>query len=73
MTLIPNWRAVMRHAWSVRLIVVAGILTGAEAILPLVPELLPVRSGYFAVLTFLVVMGALIARFVVQRKVTGDE
>lgn len=72
MRLIPNWRAVLRYGWSVRLIALAGILTGLEAILPLIPELLPVPQGWFASLTFLVVMGALVARFIAQQKVSGD-
>lgn len=31
MHLLPEWRAVLARAWSVRLILLAGLLTGAEA------------------------------------------
>ena len=68
---IPNWRRVLRYAWSVKLIILAGILTGLEAMLPLVADVFPPR--WFAALTFAVVMGALVARFTVQQKLSGDE
>lgn len=71
MRLIPNWRKVLRHAWSVRLIVLAGVLTGCEAILPVVPNLVQVQPGVFAALTFAVVMLALVSRFIAQQKISG--
>jgi putative flippase GtrA len=72
MRLIPNWLAVLRYGWSVRLIVLAGILTGLEAILPLVPELLPAwfPIEWMVAAQFLIVMGALVSRFIAQSKVT---
>jgi hypothetical protein len=71
--LIPEWRKVLRYGWSVRLIVIAGFLTGLEAILPLAPELLPIPIEWLAVSQFLIVMGALFARFIAQSKESGDE
>jgi uncharacterized protein (DUF58 family) len=73
--LIPDWRRVLRYGWSVRLIALAAVLTGLEAILPFAPQLLPAwfRVEWLAALQFLIVMSALIARFVAQRKVSGDE
>ena len=64
--LIPNWRKVARKAWSVRLMYLASILTGCEAVLPLVGGFVP--QGAFALLTFFVVMGALLSRFLVQKE-----
>ena len=72
MRLIPDWRLVLRYGWSVRLIVLAGVLTGLEAVLPLLPDFLPIPPRFFAVLTFVVVMGALVSRFVAQRKISGE-
>lgn len=66
MMLIPNWRKVAHKAWSVRLMYAASILTGCEAVLPLVGDAVP--QGLFALLTFVVVMGALLARFMVQKE-----
>ena len=64
--LIPNWRKVARKAWSVRLMYAASILTACEAVLPLVSDSVP--KGMFALLTFVVVMGALLSRFLVQKE-----
>ena len=73
MRLIPDWRKVLRHAWSVRLIVLAGVLTGAEAILPLFPGLFAVEPQTLALVTFVIVMAALVARFVAQQSISGDD
>lgn len=69
--LIPKWRLMLRYAWSVRLIFVAGLLAGAQAVLPFLTELIPPRI--LAVLTFVIVMGALVSQFIVQQKISGDE
>lgn len=68
--LIKNWRKVAKKAWSVRLMYVASILTGCEAVLPLVGNFVP--QGVFALTTFVVVMAALLARFLVQQELHDD-
>lgn len=69
--LARDWRAVLRHAWSVRLMLLAALLTALEAVLPFFSELIP--RWPFAILTFVVVAAALIARFVAQPKtLPGD-
>lgn len=68
--LIPNWRRFLRYAWSVRLIILAGVLAGLQAVLPLVADVIPPR--WLAPITFLVVMSALVAQFIVQQKLSGD-
>ena len=68
MKLIANWRAVLKHAASVRLLVIAAILSGIEAALPLLD--LPIRPGLLALLTFVVTVAAFVARFVVQKTLT---
>lgn len=72
MKVIPDWKLVLRHAWSVRLIVLAGVLTGAEAVLPLFPGLFALEPGSLALITFAIVMAALVARFVAQQSISGD-
>lgn len=67
---IRNWREVLRHAWSVRLIIVAALLSGVEAVLPFFSDVIP--RGPFAILTFIVVGAALVARFVAQPRTLGD-
>lgn len=66
--LIWNWRAVLKRAWSVRLMVLAALLSGLEAALPFL-DWLPVHKGVMAVLSIFVVGGALVARIVMQRGV----
>lgn len=65
MRLLPDWKRVFRKAWSVRLMAVASVLTGCEAVLPFVSDGIP--RGTFAVVTFFVVTLALLSRFVAQR------
>jgi hypothetical protein len=65
--IIHNWRDVLRSAWSVRLMAVAGILTGIEAALPLLDGYVDVPRRTFAAVTFAVVCGAFIARFFAQK------
>lgn len=70
---IADWRRVLKHAWSVRLMIVAALFSGAEAALPLLD--LPISPGLFAILTLLVTVAAFVARFVVQRSLapSNDE
>jgi len=70
MTPIADWRAVLRHAWSVRLIALSILLSGLEAAWPFLHGVLPVSDGVFGVLAFLTTIGALIGRFVAQRKLS---
>lgn len=71
MRLVENWRLLLRRAWSVRLMLLAGVLSGAEVVLPLVcADVLPV--GVFAVLSFLVTAGAMVARVVAQDGVHNE-
>ena len=68
---VANWRRVLRHAWSIRLIVLAGILSGLEIALPLIDGFLPIERGLFAALSFLATAGAFVARLIAQQSVSG--
>ncbi|GGE54331.1 hypothetical protein GCM10007276_34270 [Agaricicola taiwanensis] len=71
MPLIPNWQAVLRRAWSIRLIVVAALLSGLEVILPLLDiELSPPWA--LPLLFFLVTAGAFVARLLAQSSLSGE-
>lgn len=63
----PDWRNILRYAWSVWLIVAALVLSAAEILVPLI---LPgvVSPLVFAVLSALATVGALIARVLVQKR-----
>lgn len=70
MKLLPNWKKIVTKAWSIRLLAVAGLLSGCEAALPLFADTLP--RGTFAVLSFFAVGGAFVARLVAQKDVDDD-
>jgi hypothetical protein len=61
----PRWRAILKRAWSVRLLALAFVLTAAEVVLPLFADEMP--RGTFAVLTGLAVGGAFVARITAQK------
>jgi hypothetical protein len=66
MNLIDDWRRVVRTAWSIRLIALAGLFSGLDAILPLFVADLP--RGIFAALSLVAAMGGAWARVVQQPK-----
>lgn len=71
--LVPDWWRVLRRAWSIRLIVVAGILSGCEVALPIIDQFVSIPRGTFAALTGLVTCGALISRLVAQENLKGND
>lgn len=70
MKLIDDAGKVLRRAWSVRLGIVAGVLSGAEVIVPLFSEEFP--RNVFSLLAFTVATAAFIARFIAQPKMHDD-
>lgn len=67
MRLDPNWRAILRRAWSVRLMLLAALLSALEAVLTLFPDVLPLSRSMLAVLTPAVIGAAFAARLIAQR------
>lgn len=64
MSLIENWRRVARYSWSIRLILLSGLFTGFDIILPLYVERMP--RGIFAGLSVFVAVAATVLRLVAQ-------
>lgn len=62
----PEWRRLVRRAWSVRFLAVAGALTAAEQLLPLVRWHLP--PLLFGGLSLAAIAGAFVARVVAQKE-----
>lgn len=67
MKLAANWRDVLRLAWSVRLMLVAGALTFVEVALPFLDGRLGIPVGVFAALSGLSTATAFVARLIAQR------
>jgi hypothetical protein len=65
MKLYDNWKDLIRRAWSIRLMVVAGILSAVEVVLPLFADDIP--RGLFAALSGVTVAAAFVARLVAQQ------
>lgn len=66
--LIPNWKRVARKAWSVRMLYLASILSGCEAMLPLIGDTF--NPKVFAGITFVIVTAALLLRFLAQKELS---
>jgi hypothetical protein len=64
--LLPEWRWLVRKAWSIRLVVLAGLLSGCEVVLPLFVDAMP--RNVFAGLSLLAAVGSAFARIVDQPK-----
>ena len=65
MRLYDNWRQIVRRAWSIRLMLLAGVLSAVEVALPFFDGDIP--RGTFAALSGLATGAAFVARLVAQR------
>lgn len=72
MKLASNWRAVLRHAWSLRLTVLASVLGAVEFVLPIFMDDPPIERGVFAALAAVVSLAATIARVIAQQPISGE-
>lgn len=70
MRLVDDWKRVLRKAWSIRLMLLAGVLSAVEVVLPFLQPQIP--HGLFAVLSGVTVAAAFIARLVAQRQDDDD-
>lgn len=65
--LVANWREVLRHAWSIRLIAIAVGLSFLEVLLPLIGGSLPLPPFLTALLIAASAAGAFVARLFAQK------
>jgi len=65
-----DWREVLRHAWSVRFMLLAAFFAGLEAGLPLIDQVVTIPPSLFAALTTFTFAAALFSRFVAQEKLS---
>jgi polyferredoxin len=64
-----NWRQILRRAWSIRLILLAGMFSGLEVAFAVFADNPPIPRGVFASLSGLTTMIALIARIIAQKDI----
>jgi hypothetical protein len=67
MKLYDNWKEILVKAWSIRFMLIAGLLSGIEIVLPLFADQFP--RNLFAILSFVFVAAAFVSRLVAQRNV----
>jgi len=70
MKLLDEWKLLLKRAWSVRLAVLAGFLSGVEIVLPLFQPEFP--RGIFAGLSILASTAAMVARIVAQPRMRDE-
>ena len=68
--LSKDWKDILKKAWSIRLMILAGVLSGIEVVLPFFSEALP--RGIFAVMSLLATSGAFVSRLLAQRNMNDD-
>lgn len=70
MKILDDWKTILKKAWSIRLMLMAGILSGIEVVLPLFIDTFP--RGVFAVLSILFTGAAFVARIMAQKVFRND-
>lgn len=73
MKLIQDWRDILKKAWSIRLILLAGLFSGLEIVMPFLPELFPIPRGAFAAFSFVATAGAFVTRLLAQQNITPED
>ncbi len=68
---VPNWRQVLRHAWSVQLDVLGIVLTVLQAGVDVLSGNPPIDPVKFAIIAMAISGLSLLLRFVRQDKVSG--
>lgn len=71
MKLAADWKLILKKAWSIRLMVLASLLSGAEIILPQFTDVVP--PNLFALMSFVVVGGAFAARLLAQKGLDDEK
>jgi hypothetical protein len=79
MKFVDDWQHILRKAWSIRFILLAGFFSGLEACVQIVsifyvdalPAWLP--RGAFAILAFVASNGAFVTRLLAQRDITPEK
>lgn len=65
--LIPEWKQVLRRAWSIKFMLLAGALSAGEVFLQ-ITDTAAIPKGVFAALSGLVTTFAMVARVMAQHE-----
>jgi len=69
--LAKNWREILKKAWSVRLLMLAAILSAIEAAIPFL-TFIPAPQGAFALFSALATGAAFVARLMAQKDLEDE-
>jgi hypothetical protein len=70
MRLYDDWRRILRKAWSIRFILLAGLLTGCEAVIQITGvQWLPGPEWLRSVVVLVLIGGAFVSRLVAQKDI----
>ena len=72
MRLLDNWREVFRKAWSIKFMLLAGLLSGVEVVMSILQPSNTLPPGVFAALAGVVTSLALVARLMAQNEADHD-
>lgn len=67
LTLVANWRTVLKKAWSIRLWALAAVFEASGVVLPLFVDTMP--RAAFSVLALITAAGGIWARLIEQKGV----
>ncbi|MBB3935905.1 hypothetical protein [Aureimonas phyllosphaerae] len=73
MSLVANWRQLLKRAWSLRFIALTFALIAIDVALPAFEDALGLPARTFAVLSGLCSAAAFVARLLPQPSISGDE
>lgn len=73
MHLASDWKRVLQRAWSIRLMIIAGLLSGLEFAIPYLDGYVDIPPRLFAALSGLTVAAAFVARLVAQKGVPNGK
>jgi intracellular septation protein A len=68
-----DWWAIVTRAWSIRLMAIAAVLSGSEAVVGTLGPYLPISNTWLALLTFGIVASALVARLIAQVNLMSED
>ena len=66
-SLVEDWKKVLRKAWSIKFIFIAGFFSGLEFVLPFLDELFHPPRGLFAIFAFVATNAAFVTRIMAQK------
>lgn len=72
-TLVDDWKRILRKAWSIRLMILAALLSAGEVAVPLLDGVVNMPRGLFAAVSGFLTFAALIARLLAQRSMSDAD